>query len=97
MLLVMENVMMISRHRQWRAWQFGRRHSGLFSGRGGTSSGGDNDPDEERRANKALNILVIIFVIVGIISLISPQIGGYILGTMIWLAIIGWIIKIFCL
>ena len=40
-----DGVMMISRHRQWRAWQFGRRHSGLFSGRGGTSSGGDNEPD----------------------------------------------------
>ena len=92
-----ESVMMISWHRQWRAWQFGRRHSGLFSGRGGTSSGGDNDPDEERRANKALHIFVIILVIAGIISLISPQIGGYIFGAMIWLGIIGWIIKIFYL
>ena len=92
-----DGVMMISRHRQWRAWQFGRRHSGLFSGRGGTSSGGDNDSDEERRANKALHIFVIILVIAGIISLISPQIGGYIFGTMIWLGIIGWIIKIFYL
>lgn len=35
-----DGVMMISRHRQWRAWQFGRRRSGLFSG--GGSAGGDD-------------------------------------------------------
>ena len=34
--------MMISRHRQWRAWQFGVRHSGLWRNSGGTS--GDDDP-----------------------------------------------------
>lgn len=35
------NVQMITRHRQWRAWQYGRRHSGLFGG-GGSSDGDDN-------------------------------------------------------
>lgn len=37
-------VMMISRHRQWRAWQFGVRHSGLWRNSGvpgDSSSGGD--------------------------------------------------------
>ena len=40
-----DNVMAISHHRQWRAWQFGRRHSGLFQG--GAYSGGDNDPQKD--------------------------------------------------
>ena len=41
----MENMMMISRHRQWRAWQFGRRHSGVLGGRGTSTydTGGDGD------------------------------------------------------
>ena len=38
----MENVMMISRHRQWRAWQFGVRHGGLWRNSGGTSD--DDEP-----------------------------------------------------
>lgn len=35
------NVVMISRHRQWRAWQFGVRHGGLWRGGG---SANDEDP-----------------------------------------------------
>ena len=34
--------MMISRHKQWRAWQFGVRHSGLWRNSGGTQ--GDDEP-----------------------------------------------------
>ena len=44
----MENVMMISRHRQWRAWQFGVRHSGLFGGRGTSTYGTGGDDDEPK-------------------------------------------------
>ena len=41
-------VVLISRHRQWRAWQFGVRHSGLWRNSGSTSSGGgDDDPFSE--------------------------------------------------
>lgn len=42
----MENVMMISRHRQWRAWQFGRRHSGMLGGRGTSTYGTGGDGDD---------------------------------------------------
>lgn len=40
----MNGVYLISRHRQWRAWQFGMRHSGAMRG-GGSFGGGDDGRD----------------------------------------------------
>ncbi len=78
--------MMISRHRQWRAWQFGRRHSGLFSGSG--ASGGDGDDfwgwvDSWPAWVKATVVVVIV--------------GGFLLTMVVWgpvalLKVLFWIL-----
>ena len=82
----MENVMMISRHRQWRAWQFGRRHSGLFSGSGGGSSDGGDTPDW-------VFVAILVYVVVMLVMMfVWPTVGGYMLTAFIWLGVLGWVL-----
>ncbi len=81
----------MSRHRQWRAWQFGRRHSGMFRGGGG----------EEYIDPKAEKWFLIILGVYGALLLVFwfvwPIAASYMLTAMIVLGIIGWIMKIFFL
>ena len=81
----MENVMMISRHRQWRAWQFGRRHSGLFSGRGGGSTKPDPENDWFLKAPWWKKILALLAMAVVLVVI-------YETGLLIPLGIIGLVI-----
>ena len=49
----MGGVYLITRHRQWRAWQFGRRHSRMSSNRG---NGGHDDGGEGLNFNGFLKL-----------------------------------------
>ena len=85
-----KSVMMISGHRQWRAWQFGRRHSGLF--RGGASTNG-TDGDE---GNKWTAVIVLAYF--GLLLLfwfVWPQAAAYMLAGAILMSILGWVLTIF--
>ena len=86
----MKSVMMISGHRQWREWQFGRRHSGLF--RGGASTNG-TDGDE---GNKWTAVIVLTYF--GLLLLfwfVWPQAAAYMLAGAILMSILGWVLAIF--
>ena len=65
----MENVMMISRHRQWRAWQFGVRHGGLWRNSGGTS-----DDDEPKWTGVATAVGFVV---------IAWWLGGWVAGVTV--------------
>lgn len=81
----------MSRHRQWRAWQVGRRRSGMFRCGGG----------EEYIDPKVEKWFLIILGVYGALLLVFwfvwPIAASYMLTAMIVLGIIGWIMKIFFL
>lgn len=88
--------MTITRHRQWRAWQFGRRHSGQFSGSlGGGDDNGIFDFDGVRKLpwwGKILFAVISLSLIVlcmtfyykfFLVSLIAPLLADSILDITI--------------
>ena len=84
----MENVIMISRHRQWRAWQFGVRHSGLWRNSGGTS-GNNNTPDW-------VFVAILVYVAVMLLFMfVWPTAAGYMMGAFIVIGLLGWVLSIF--
>ena len=86
----MNNAILITRHRQWRAWQFARRHS---RGVSGSSGGGGIEPDD---TPNWVYILVVGYVLVWLVMMfVWPTAATYMLTALIWLGIIGWILKIF--
>ena len=78
------NVVMISRHRQWRAWQFGVRHGGLW--RGGGSANGNDDPEWFKRMPWWQKLLVVLCT-----SAVMIFVFMWLPGLFILLAIFGWI------
>ena len=90
----MDGTVLISRHRQWRAWQFGVRHSGLWrkSGDGGSWGEGPCNPDDWK---KNAVIGAVIGLVLGGLLFVSPELFGKICGFFLFLGIIGWIIKLF--
>ena len=84
----MNGVYLISRHRQWRAWQFGMRHSGAMRG----ASGGGKDPESRLKAAKwVLGYVVVMLVMM----FVWPTVGGYMLAGFVIAGILGWIAAAF--
>ena len=83
--------MMISRHRQWRAWQFGVRHSGLFRGRGGTAPYGEGG-DAPWWVYAAILVYVAVMLL---FMFVWPTIAGYMMGAFIVMGLLGWVLSIF--
>jgi len=84
-------VMMISRHRQWRSWQFGVRHSGLWKNSGsssGSSNGGDPEWFQQLVWWKKLLVILGMSAVLLILFYWFP-------GLFILLAIIGWLSILF--
>ena len=63
---------MISRHREWRAWQFGMRHSGAMRGGDGGMLNGRDDPP----APWSFTLLFVgACVAVVVLLVVAPQAG----------------------
>lgn len=75
----------MSRHRQWRAWQFGMRHSGMWknSNGGSSSSGGD--------------LPWWFCAILAVLMILGCTVWPELLGVLFLLGIIGWIVYLFLL
>jgi len=79
------DVMMISRHRQWRAWQFGVRHSGLWRNSGGASGGSSDGGDAPWW----------VYAVIVVAFLLGITVWPELLGVLIVLGILGWVLSIF--
>ena len=89
----MERVIQITRHRQWRAWQFGRRHSGGLFGGGGGVFDGRNDPPAPWWF---IALFVGSCIAVVVLLLIAPSVGRIalcVLMLLVGLAIIIGILR----
>jgi hypothetical protein len=86
-----DGVMMISRHRQWRAWQFGRRRSGLFRNGGGSTGGGNDDTP-----NWVYALMVGYVVVLLLMMWIWPAAASYMLAGLFLAGIAGWVVSLFC-
>ena len=89
---MMAEIFLISRHRQWRAWQFARRRSGLFRNSNSSSLSNSNDPQHE---NVVIIIVVVYFTLLLIFWVIWPTAASYMLAGAFLLSLLGWILKIF--
>ena len=84
-MIMNNNVVMISRHRQWRAWQFGVRHGGLWRG-GGSANGNNDDPKWFKRMPWWQKLLVVLCT-----SAVMIFVFMWLPELFILIAIFGWI------
>ena len=87
--------MAISKHRQWRAWQFGMRHSGAMRGGTDRHGGGYNplkDPDKWLR-NGWLGCVVA--VVMGSLLFISPPLFYKVIAGLLVIGLVIGVVNLF--
>ena len=87
----MNGVCLISRHREWRAWQFGMRHSGAMRGSCGGMLNGRNDPPAPWWFTL---LLVGACVTVVVLLLVAPQAGKVALLVVMLLIAVALIVGV---